>query len=94
MIYIIQNHQDVPAGIYGDLLKTARIPFQTIRADRGVYIDESGTCSLCGVGRCHFCSCVMVSNNYRGNAPKNYKTNQLRQPVDYSGCGYLLNMGP
>lgn len=36
MIYIIQNHPDVPAGIYGDLLKTARIPFQTIRADRGV----------------------------------------------------------
>lgn len=36
MIYIIQNHPDVPAGIYGDLLKTARIPFQTIRADCGV----------------------------------------------------------
>jgi GMP synthase-like glutamine amidotransferase len=35
MIYIIQNHPEVPAGIYGELLKTARIPFQTIRPDLG-----------------------------------------------------------
>lgn len=35
MIYLIQNHPEVPAGIYGELLKIARIPMQTIRPDRG-----------------------------------------------------------
>lgn len=35
MLYIIQNHPEVPAGIYGELLQKARIPFQTIRPDLG-----------------------------------------------------------
>lgn len=34
MIYIIQNQPEVPAGIYGELLQAARIPFRTIRPDR------------------------------------------------------------
>ena len=35
MIYLIQNHPDVPAGIYGELLQKARLPFQVIRPDLG-----------------------------------------------------------
>lgn len=35
MIYLIQNHPDVPAGIYDELLQKARIPFRTIRPDLG-----------------------------------------------------------
>lgn len=35
MISIIQNHPEVPAGIFGELLQKARIPFQTIRPDLG-----------------------------------------------------------
>lgn len=35
MIFIIQSHPEVPAGIFADLLHTARIPFRIIRPDRG-----------------------------------------------------------
>lgn len=34
-MYLIQNHEDVSAGIFDELLKKARIPFKTIRADKG-----------------------------------------------------------
>lgn len=35
MILIVQNHGDVPAGIYAEFLQKARIPFRILRPDLG-----------------------------------------------------------